>query len=643
MKQTFFYKGGLYQTFFIKLLIVLFLLTLSRLFLYFFNPSLFGQVSLKEFTKVFFYGLRFDVATLIMVNGLFIILTIIPFPFRRNHIYQLFNNIIFYIFNTIAFACNFVDVIYFRFTLKRTTADIFNYLGTQDNMNVLIPQFIKDFWYVLVLWILFIFLMIFVCRRIKTEFKLLNHGIQYYAGQALLFILISFFSVIGIRGGFQLKPISIVNAGNYVDSQKIPLIINTPFAIIKTFGQKGAHEVNYFKEKEALDKVYTPFHSSNNHPDCTFKPYNVVVLILESFSKEHFGVLNPEMDGGKYKGYTPFLDSLIKESLSFNGFANGKRSIEGIPAVVSSMPSLMDKDFITSAYAGNKIQSLASLLKQKGYTTSFFHGGANGTMNFDSYTKSVGFDQYYGKTEYNNNKDYDGKWGIFDEPFLQFFAKKLNGSHQPFLSVLFTLSSHHPYTIPEQYKNKFPKGNLAIQQSIAYSDYSLRKFFATASRMPWFDNTLFVITADHTSEANDPYYKTTMGAYEIPLFFYKHNSNLKGFTHTIASQIDIMPSILGYLNFDKNYNAFGINVFDEKAQRFSVTYLGFNYQLIKGDYLLVFDGKKSSALYNIRKDGYLKTNLVNKELIIQNEMEMFLKAIIQQYNNRLVENKLINR
>ena len=643
MKRVYFYRGGLYQTFLLKLLIVLLLLTSSRLFLYFFNSSLFGNVSVKDFLKIFFYGLRFDVATLVMVNGLFIFLTIIPFPFRKNRTYQQINDVLFYIFNSIAFAFNFIDVIYFRFTLKRTTADFFNYLGTQDNMNVLIPQFIKDFWYILILWLLFIFLMIVLCRKIKTEVKWLGFGIHYYIRQTLLFLVSSFLSIIAIRGGFQLKPISIINAGNYVESQKVPLLINTPFAIIKTFGQKGVNELHYFKDNSSLETIYTPYHIAHFDPNSPFKKYNVVILILESFSKEHFGILNPQMDGGKYKGYTPFLDSLIRESLCFDGFANGKRSIEAIPAVVASMPSLMDMDYITSAYAGDKINSIANLLKQKGYATSFFHGGTNGTMNFDSYVKSAGFDQYYGRTEYDNDTDFDGKWGIFDEPFLQFFAKKLNNTQQPFLSALFTLSSHHPYTIPEKYKNKFPKGKLTIQQSISYSDYSLRKFFQTASRMPWFDNTLFVITADHTSEANDPYYQTSMGAYEIPIFFYKHNSTLKGFTHTIISQIDIMPSILGYLNFDKNYNAFGINAFDEKAQHFSVTYLSSNYQLIKDNYLLIFNGKESTALYNIRTDTFLKTNLVDKELVIKNKMEIFLKAIIQQYNNRLVNNGLIGR
>jgi phosphoglycerol transferase MdoB-like AlkP superfamily enzyme len=143
---------------------------------------------------------------------------------------------------------------------------------------------------------------------------------------------------------------------------------------------------------------------------------------MESLSSEHIGAFNRQVEG--YQGYTPFLDSLIDHSIAFNGFANAKQSIEGLPAIIASIPALMDRPFITSAFAGNSFDALAALLEKKGYETSFFHGGTNGTMDFDRFARASGFKRYYGRNEYDNDMDFDGRWGIFDEPFFQFFAKK---------------------------------------------------------------------------------------------------------------------------------------------------------------------------------------------------------------------------
>jgi len=418
------------------------------------------------------------------------------------------------------------------------------------------------------------------------------------------------------------------------------LVLNTPFAIIKTLGKSNIKDIKYFDEKTS-DSIFSPVHNyykKNN----AIKRNNVVVLILESFGKEYIGELNKDNGDNTYKGYTPFLDSLITESLVFtNAYANGKHSIEGIPAALAGIPSLMNDAYITSAYAGNNINSLATLLKTKGYYSAFFHGGTNGTMGFDDFIKHSGFDKYFGRTEYNNEKDYDGKWGIFDEEFLQFVADKLDKCCKPFISGIFTLSSHHPYTIPKKYSGKFPKGILPIHQSIEYADFSLRKFFKTMSQKPWFDSTLFVIVADHTSESFYPQYQTRSGMYEIPIIFYQHNSNLKGENETITEQSDIMPSILDYLNYDKPFVAFGESVFDSSDFHFAVNYTNETYQLIYKNYSFIFDGKLAVSMYDIKKDEFLKNNIIGSIPETQKEIERKLKAIIQSFDQRVMKNKMI--
>ncbi len=137
----------------------------------------------------------------------------------------------------------------------------------------------------------------------------------------------------------------------------------------------------------------------------------------------------------------------MQQGLTFtNAFANGKRSIEALPSILSSLPAIMDNAFVTSLYSSNPIESLAAILKNKGYQTSFFHGGKNGTMGFDNFTKLVGIDAYFGLNEYPNEEDYDGNWGIYDEPYLQYFCNQISLMKEPFFTSVFTLSSHHPYS-----------------------------------------------------------------------------------------------------------------------------------------------------------------------------------------------------
>ena len=634
------FQGNIFLVMLLKILVVLLLFFLARIFFYFFNYQYFSELGFRELMKIFFVGLRFDISAIIIINAPFIIFNSVPFRFRYNKVYQGFVNAFFYIINTIGLMANFVDLIYFRFTLKRTTADIFSYLGVGGDFDKLIPQFLKDFWYVLVIWILFIVLLIYLSSRFRlktTGSKGKGGDIRFYFIHGFLFLVILFISVIGIRGGFQLRPITLITAGNYTSAKNVPLLLNTPFSIAKTIGNESLKTVRYFNRESELAQIYSPVHKGKS---TGFRKYNVMIIILESASLEHFGSLNKELEDGRYKGFTPFLDSLIGQSLVFKGFANGKTSIQGIPAILSGIPSLMNESYIQSNYSADKINGLAGLLKKKGYTSAFFHGGTNGTMGFDSYTKLAGFDYYYGRTEYHNEKDYDGKWGIRDEEFFQYTAGIMNKLSQPFLIAVFSLSSHHPYVVPGKYAHKFRKGKLPIQESVMYTDHSLRKFFETAKKTPWFDNTLFIITADHTSEGYYPYYQSSVGQYAIPVLFFKNNSDLKGMPGKFVQQTDIMPSVLSYLGFDQDFIAFGTSVFDTTAPRFSIHYISGLYGLIKDGYLLEYDGNKSTGLYDLNADKLQTNNLVTKDLPIRKRLESFMKAYIQQYNNRFIENRL---
>lgn len=639
MKKTTVFSN-IYLALLARIGIIALLFTITRLVFYFLNRGYFVSISLHELLTIFLNGIRFDLSSIMFINLLFIALQTLPLNNRYNKVYRKISEILFYFTNGIALALNCIDLVFFRFIFRRTTWDVIKGSIIGDDLQTVFWKYIFDYWYVLFIWIGLIFCMVYLYRKTiaLSGFRLKTIK-QYLAGTIWFLISISF-SVLIFRGGIQLRPISLVTAGEYTTPENIPLLVNTPFSIFSTFEMKPITEKKYFSEADAK-KIFDPVIQKTPSQNKQLRKLDVVIIIVESLSEEYIGKLNKEKDHKTYKGYTPFIDSLLDHSMYFtNSFANGKRSIEGIPAVVSGIPALMNDAYLTSIFSGNKINSLPILLKKYGYTSSFFHGGKNGTMNFDSYAKLAGFDKYYGKNEYNNDNDYDGEWGIYDEPFLQYVAKTINSGRHPSISVIFTLSSHHPYSIPAKYKNKFPKGTLEIHESIGYTDYSLKKFFNTFSKMSSFDSTLFVITADHTSIVESAFYQNSYGAYAVPMIYYMHNSSLKGENKIITQQSDILPSVLDLMNYNNKYTAFGRSVFDTLSSHYAVSYVNDMYQLVKDGYVLQFSNEKPIALYDLTNDIHLMNNLIRSNTIRVKELETFLKAYIQTYNERMIKNRL---
>ncbi len=630
-----------YRVILYRLGVALLLFWFSRLFFYLFNLNYFPHLSFAEVVRILIFGLRFDVSALMMLNAPFIILMALPIPLRRTKVWRGMAGFIFYTANIMGLMANFMDLVYFRFTQKRMTGDIFAYASEDVDVVGLMPQFIKDYWFYQLSFLFFAVLLVILCRRVKYRprkkqlTKYTNLGYQFFA-----FIILMAAIIVGIRGGFQLKPINIITAGKVSDAQNSAFVLNTPFTIIKTLNMDRLQRKNYFPGAECK-AIFNPVYNKDSvaAEKAIFNSKNVVVLIIESLSSEHIGAFNRNKNN--YPGFTPFLDSLIDHAVAFQGYANGKQSIEGIPSIVSSLPGLMDWPYINSAYAGNEINTLASLLNEKGYNTAFYHGGTNGTMDFDGFADIAGFQKYYGRFEYNNDKDYDGNWGIFDEPFYNYFADNLTKTPEPFFATFFSLSSHHPYTIPEKYKGKFRDGNLEIQKAIMYADYSLGKFFQKASKLSWYDETIFVITADHTSESYLDKYSTRVGMYQIPLIFFMPGLDLETPKGKTAAQVDIMPSVLGLLNYKNPFVAFGNDLFCNDENSFAVNYTSGSYQIIQQNFALHFDGEKATALYNFKDDPLLQHNLKNKQIKKVEQMGKLLKAYIQQYNKRMIENKLV--
>lgn len=601
---------------------------------------MFPDVTFLQFINILRGGLVFDISAVVYVNMLFIFLDIVPLDIRYNNTYREIQKYLFFVTNGIALAGNGADYVYYRFLNKRATSDVFTTFQNEHHRGKMFFRFLIDYWPVTVFTLFLIFLMIYLYGKVKIQKPKPRNLISYYAINVVMVLVVATLVVGAARGGYKYstRPITISNAARYVNNpHNVPLVLNTPFSILKTLEIKELKRYQFYDENE-LSKLYNPHYIPK--PTGEFKPVNIVIIILESFSREYIGSLNRDLEGGTYKGYTPFLDSLISVSMTFDvSLANGNKSIDAMPSILASMPSL-ETPYIISHYANNNINGLANLLKSKGYYSAFFHGAPNGSMGFDSFSRMAGFDDYFGLDQYPEKKDFDGMWGVWDEPFFSYFGMQLNHFKQPFLASIFSVSSHHPFKVPEKYAGKFPKGPIPICEPIGYTDHALQELFGQISKEPWFSNTLFVITADHTNEKFHKEYENSLGQFLIPIVFYKKDSEFRGITKRIAQQIDIMPTILSYLDFDQEFIAFGNNLLDDSYESFGFNTFGSTYYLCMKDHILEMMDVRPVAMYNYKKDRFHNFNLIGKEPELQKQMEDKLKAVIQSYNSRMLDNDL---
>ena len=581
----------------------------------------------------FLVGVLYDCITIAICFSPFYLLYLFPLPDKIRYAkpFQFGLKLLYHFLSLFVIGTNIVDVEYFKYTGKRSTADLFTFISTGDDMSQLLGAFFVDFWWMIVLTVAFVISIEYLYR--KTELKNHIQRLDIFRKFTQWLALVCFMLIVA-RGGFGLRPVGIIEATNYTKVENVTLVLNTPFTILKTFGKSSLKEKRYF-DKDKAEKLFNPIRKTNPQGILPEKT-NVIILILESFGDEYCG-LNAK------NSFTPFFDSILKKSLYFkNGFANGKKSIEAVPSILASIPTLMDNPYISSPYGNNKIESLPSLLEKEGYTSAFFHGATNGSMRFDGFAKQLGFDFYFGRKEYENEKDFDGTWGILDHKFAPWTARQLTQMEEPFLGTLFTLSSHHPYFIPDEYKGKVKKGKEPICAALSYADIALRLFFEEAKRQPWFKNTVFVLCADHTPSTKDKKYNHRSMMYKIPIAFYYPNNpqEIQQFnSERLFQQIDIMPTLLDLLNVKTNYYSFGQSFFDLNSSNEVVTYLEGIYSVFYKSHMLTFVNDKARNLYSHLSEANNERDSLrfykNEVKIIENKT----KAIIQRYSRDLIQNQ----
>ena len=628
-----------YKVLFYRILLAYIFYFFARVLFYIYNIHLLKVDSVYDFLRLCYHGLAFDTTAILYINSLFILLSVLRLVSNTKKDFQTFLFYLYFSTNLIAYATNFVDLIYYRFNFGRTTITVLDLLNHESNKSALFFSFLGHYWHAFLLFFTFAYLWIYCYKKVKITPEKPIVDFKYYTISILCFLFIVTMCIGGIRGDFKksTRPINLLDASRYVtNTTQADIVLNTPFAIIRTMNTNSFKKEN-FVSQTTIDTLVQPIKQYHNHPPT--KP-NIVIFILESFAKEYNGAFNKNTKIPNYKGYTPFVDSLAQHSLIYtNAYANGYKSIHGVSSVLAGIPSFKDA-FTSSPYSKQKIESLVSVLESEGYLTSFFHGAPNGSMGFLGFGNILGINTYFGKTEYNNDADFDGVWGIWDEPFFQFFSKTLTAKKQPFMATLFSVSSHDPYKVPEKYEGKFPKGDINIHQCIGYTDFALKQFFNKAKKETWFKNTIFVLVADHCNTIFYDEYTKEMNRNTVPILIYKPESAYVGENKDLAQQIDIYPTLLDMIGYKKPFRSWGRSLLgDTKIPPYAIKYSQNLYQFMSGNYVCCFDGKKVVGFYD-KSDKALENNLIANRNTEMNLLETRCKAFVQDYMERIIDKKL---
>lgn len=593
------------------------------------NSHIFRPDSFGEWMGILWGNIVFGAATVCTILLPFIVLMLLPTEARWKRWYRIVCETLYILPWLVVLVAKGADSAYFQYTYRMLSNEIFTYLGNSGPMDKLIPHFMVNYWYAWVFGIIIVVAFLLLNHRIRlaprNQYTVMsNEWIGLGAG-----LLVAWFL---LRGGFG-HFIQLTDAANYCQPKNIPVVSNSGYNIFRTLFQPQLEAHEYMPQKEAdslfnpeISAIGTAITDSSAVDTLQPQPKNIVLIIVESLGQEYLGCYNSQPNADTR---TPFLDSLARHSTVFQGRANGKRSIEGITALLTGIPTLMNVPFVNCTYRNDSIAGIPTVLNRHGYHTAFFHGSHNGVMDFDKVCNRIGFHEYLGLNEFkadskSREEDFDHVWGVFDEPFLQYVVRHTSTFKEPFLTTVFTVTSHDPFPLPEKYKDRFLEGKHPILKCVEYMDNSLRKFFDEARKQPWFDNTLFIITADHSGPGLSPEYLDYDGSYRIPMIVYDPQNNIGNVDDIIVQQTDLFPSLVRFLGFDDPVVAFGQNDIDCGWQ----VYFGNDY------FCMVSNNPRNPKQHDI-------TILCGSQEIGSAENIRFLKAVVQQYFLRVMNNKLI--
>lgn len=606
--------------------------TAVRLAFYVDHRGVFANVAVPEIAGAFLHGLRFDLSAIAYTNIPFILLSLAPAAWLARRWYQWMLRGLFVVVNGAATIVMVGDVGYYPFTGTRVTMDVFALTGEATAQA---DQLFLNFAGLTALGLGLLAALILVYPRAAVEAVApVPRWRRVATGFAVILA-----TVIAARGGFQKKPLNPIHAFSGGSHEVGVLTLNSAFTLLQSPRDRALEPVAFFADEQDVDSILETSYGFAEAMGAAMpkRPQNIVLLILESYATEFWGGVDrahPEL--------TPFLDSLRGQGTFYTeSFANGRRSMDALPSILLGVPLYRGQSIAVSRYQSNQWIGLGHFLGDAGYHTSFFHGAVKGTMYFDAIASLAGIEDFYPLERFPEDVQrdaFDGHWGLFDEEALQFAVRQVGTFREPWFATMFTISTHHPYRLPAKYADSLPKGSREIHASVAYTDLAVRRFFEYARTQPWFENTLFVITGDHTPPSRSARYDTPVGRYMVPTLLYHPGGHLPALDpRRVVQHVDLFPTILDYAGVrPERVPRFGHSLFVERPGEAVLT-TDETYWLVRAEGVLERrpDGSERVLPYRRERTGGAEGTMPEA---LRTEVSRRLQAYVQHYTMSLINN-----
>ncbi|MBI5540381.1 MAG: sulfatase-like hydrolase/transferase [Bacteroidia bacterium] len=618
--------------------------TIFRIFFVYSSKELlpdFADVN-SYLAKAFAIGWRFDtvISCYILVFP-FIVLSVLNM-FNANSLITIriikFLTALIFIF---AFMLCAVDIPYFKYNFSRLTVAVFNWVDTPDMM---VKFIFSEFIYIVYLFVFIIIAIVFSLLakyiRIKTLLKAYSEEKQSLVIKIIFFVVIGFVLFNGMRGRTS-APIKEGNACVSSNAFINQIGLNPVFTFVKSMMNKivfmddklALVEVRRYLNITDFDKFDSPI-ARRVIPDSLLKKRNIVIVIMESMTAD-----NLSRFGNKYN-ITPNIDSLANNGYSFdNIWSAGKHTSNGVYSTLYSYPGIWSLRSTTNVertvYSG-----FPGVLKQLGYSTTYFTNHGTSFDNIGEFLPENHFDRIISQGDYSQDKIV-GMYGVPDHVMFEKgieVLSELSQGNRPFFATFMTTSNHGPYIIPDGISFK-AKTNKIEKQIIEYADWSIGYFMQMASKQPWFDSTVFVFTGDHGAITGNNKYIIPLSFHHVPFIIYSNELITESKADPIlGGQIDIFPTSMGVLNVSYVNNTFGINLFKEKRD---YIYFSEDNKLVclNSDFMYVFSKEKEESLFKLK--GNDVSNCIEKNKNIADSMKKYMFVMLQS-TQWMIEHKKTN-
>jgi phosphoglycerol transferase MdoB-like AlkP superfamily enzyme len=619
------------------LLSLLLIHSVLKIIFYQYNQSLLFTGADKALTalgrlRMFKWSLVADLLTLLAINaGLLFVLTAVHLFSKKTAAWVIVP--VFVVLNSFAVILNLADIFYFPFHFQRANADLlyvvdhsFNRLMHQNFFMLIVSAL----GVVSITW-----LMWFLHRKINRSFQSGNNcrlaTALLFAGAGLCFMFKN------TLGKILLPTYPLIE----LKSNQLIVIQNSFHTFIYSVFRNGSGlQVNNYMTTAACDSIFPIRKTLNTDKNAGPKP-NIVLFIMESVPYDFFD------SSSAYKVNMPFFDSLLQKSTFFNNaFCFGHESNKGITAILAGIPTLTDIPIYHSPYVNMPFTPIGSALKKLQYKSLFCIGDEYDNFGFAKCMNWLGIDRYYSKEDIPGYKNIPAhSMGLQDEYVLDFFYQKIRQQHSPFFAIQYNISTHYPYDIPEIFAKKTPANYTVAMKAMQYYDYRLQQFFNHAKNEPWFANTKFIFCSDHwLFPQGKPGTYAAVSGFRIPVIIYDPSVNKKQVDNRLASQFDILPTILAAAGYSGPVISYGNNLSDNSSiSKYVFSKSTSNvYQVTDSSFVMGFNmaNNKAEYLYNYKADIELKKNLagdknyaaVLKTLTIR--VKAFLQKTVSNYNSK---------